>query len=1029
MAVRCGVTDVSRAYCGSSRQDILTCGDKPALGTIPRIPGIPGTPGTPGTPGSPAVYRTETVGSATVSTLSTSGSSISSACTPYLVGTATDGLVWCEGRNWFYRYTVSGSTVTLTQLTVRGPTPSGALESTIAGSSTSGGIFALGRFYSYSRSGNTLTITQHTNTSLSNPPTLHRLDRPVSFWNDSLKFLYVYGLRNSDYKNYLYTLVVGSTPGYSSFTVTEVGHTGSIRAAGFGMVGSPDGGFVFGDSYSVVRWTSNNRRGSAISGVFRRDRFGYASEGANHNGGTVLVYGGYAGTVLQNSFALLTLTSTAATVTTLTSAGTTIGGLYSPLMVGSSSSAILYGGRNSSGTYNTTWYKITRSSSTRRVLVRAAIPPTPGTPGTPGTPAVPAKPSTAFTAPVRLNVTTGKQSTTISEQITIRSSIRGAGDATSGFIFGGWDGSAANDSHSYSVSGSTVTARLLTSTGTPTGRYDYALTGSATSGLMFGGTTSSVVSDFYSYAVSGSAVTWTRLTHTSISGRSGAQMVGTLASGLIFFGRNSSGSDQSSVLRYTRQSNGSYTITQLSSAGNVYSSTRRRTQFGIAGTASSGVIFGGRRPSGLSSGFFRYTVSGSTITFYAMTLAGTRPAARRQMGMVGNATSGIIFGGRSNSRARYNDAYYYYVSGNNVTMTRLTVTGTIAARGSFAMMGSATSGVVFGGSASPAPPNNFVRYAATSTTIGWTTLAYPVAQPGISAGAIKGDGTSGIRFGGISGTTLQNNFERYTIASGGAATLTALMKTGDAIDARKDFGMVGSKTAGLIFGGEGAGGTYHSDFYRYTVASDTVTLKVLTKAGVTIPALAGLGMVGNATTGLIVMGRTAATTIASKVYRYVVASNTVTISELTLPATGITPRYLFGIAGDVVEGIIYGGASGATASLSDFYRYTVAGSNITYTTLTHVGTLPAARQAPEFAGNAISGLLFGGVNRTGSTTTYLNDCYRWEVAHNNIRFYTQIITVPIAARSSAMITMTPTAGVIYGGQGSAEYNDLYTFVG
>ena len=308
--------------------------------------------------------------------------------------------------------------------------------------------------------------------------------------------------------------------------------------------------------------------------------------------------------------------------------------------------------------------------------------------------------------------------------IPTRSSSAGAGDGTSGIIVGGWVGANNNDAYSYSIANNLVTSHLLTPTNAPAARYDHAMVGDATSGLLFGGTTTTAVGDLYTYSVSGGNITWTRQSATD-AGRSGARIVGTPSSGLIFFGVNSSGSYQGSVRRYTR-SGSTYSFSSVLNYGNVYGYQRRRSQFGIAGTTASGIIFGGRIPSssGVSNSIYRYAATGNNLTWSRLTLSGTRPPARRQPGMVGTATSGIIFGGRSSSSARYGDAYSYSVSGNTITITPLTVVGTISARSSFVMLGSGTGGIVFSGSPSGTTGNLFQRYARSGSTITWTALQY-----------------------------------------------------------------------------------------------------------------------------------------------------------------------------------------------------------------------------------------------------------------------------------------------------------------
>ena len=85
------------------------------------------------------------------------------------------------------------------------------------------------------------------------------------------------------------------------------------------------------------------------------------------------------------------------------------------------------------------------------------------------------------------------------------------------------------------------------------------------------------------------------------------------------------------------------------------------------------------------------------------------------MGMTGSTTRGVIFGGLTGSNTRTNDFYSYSVSGGTVTVTALTRSGSsISARNSMGMAGSATSGVIFGGSTgSNTRSSDFYTYTAS----------------------------------------------------------------------------------------------------------------------------------------------------------------------------------------------------------------------------------------------------------------------------------------------------------------------------
>ena len=109
-------------------------------------------------------------------------------------------------------------------------------------------------------------------------------------------------------------------------------------------------------------------------------------------------------------------------------------------------------------------------------------------------------------------------------------------------------------------------------------------------------------------------------------------------------------------------------LTALTSAG---ASISARAYMGMVGTATSGIIFGGRSATYLND-FYSYSASGGTVTLTALTRAGASISTRFRMGMVGTATSGIIFGGYDGT-TRLNDFYSYSASGGTVTLTAPTL--------------------------------------------------------------------------------------------------------------------------------------------------------------------------------------------------------------------------------------------------------------------------------------------------------------------------------------------------------------------
>ena len=305
----------------------------------------------------------------------------------------------------------------------------------------------------------------------------------------------------------------------------------------------------------------------------------------------------------------------------------------------------------------------------------------------------------------------------------------------------------------------------------------------------------------------------------------------------------------------TRSVSGSDTVTNLTTSG---SSITDRSSSGILGDATSGIIFGGY--SGFDAQFFtiyrddfyNYNVSGNIITLTSLTKSGTI-RGRSGFGMVGDKTSGIIFGGSGNSQ-NYNDFKKYEVSGNTVTITDLTVSGSISARAQFGMVGDATSGIIFQGLEPFGIPNDFKKYEVSGNTVTITDLTVSGSILARYAFGIVGDATSGIIFGGVHSdyVTRSNKFKKYEV-SGNTVTITDLTVSGS-ISARSHFGMVGNKTSGIIFGGyDGNTDTLLNDFKKYEVSGNTVTITDIDFTG-NITGRANPTMIGNATSGIIFGG-------------------------------------------------------------------------------------------------------------------------------------------------------------------------------
>jgi len=292
---------------------------------------------------------------------------------------------------------------------------------------------------------------------------------------------------------------------------------------------------------------------------------------------------------------------------------------------------------------------------------------------------------------------------------------------------------------------------------------------------------------------------------------------------------------------------GTITLTAVSTSGTIVT----RDLAGMVGDASGGYIFGGHSGSNALRDFKGYVVTSGVAAVADTTTTGATISARFGMGMTGSKTAFIIYGGRDTSR--FNDFHHCAVS-TNITVTALTLTGTITARSNHGMVGSAILGLIFGGSTGTGTRSNeFHRYSANVANRTVTTTALTVTGS-ISARELMGmvgDATAGLIVGGYDGTNRLSDFHRYT-ATATAVTLTSLKVVGG-FTARSEMSIVGTATAGVIFGGND-GTTNLDDFYSYTVdtATDTVTLTQLVKTG-TITARRAANMVGT-TTSVLVFG-------------------------------------------------------------------------------------------------------------------------------------------------------------------------------
>ncbi len=320
--------------------------------------------------------------------------------------------------------------------------------------------------------------------------------------------------------------------------------------------------------------------------------------------------------------------------------------------------------------------------------------------------------------------------------------------------------------------------------------------------------------------------------------------------------------------------------------------TLNRADMGMVGDGNSGLIFGGLggvRTERLG-GFVRYVVASDSVTLTVVPTTGSDITVRRGMGMVGTDTAGLIYGGDGTDTNNFFQ-YVYRSATSDIALLKLPHTGAITDRNDMGMVGSRTQGMIFGGYANGVPSNDFWFYTVSQGSVTVGNLDIVGTIPNLYDMGMIGDHESGIIFGGNTGTTESDRFFSYSVA-GPNVTVTELTKSGG-IPPRSGLGMVGTKTAGIIFGGV-AGQTRLNDYWSYLISGDNVTLTQLTNIGDVLSARTDMGMVGSATTGFVFGGFP----LNNDFFRY---STTTVSGGGTGGITGV-------VAGKGLEG---GGTSGA----------------------------------------------------------------------------------------------------------------------
>ena len=340
-------------------------------------------------------------------------------------------------------------------------------------------------------------------------------------------------------------------------------------------------------------------------------------------------------------------------------------------------------------------------------------------------------------------------------------------------------------------------------------------------------------------------------------------------------------------------------------------------------------------------------------------------------------------------------------------VTLLTKSGSISGRYAMGMIGDATSGLIFGGRSGNSLYSDFVRYEVSGTTITLTTLAATVrpwsqgiewlsSLMGRSHLVMVGSPTSGVIVGGREMLTgheqnTQGVYE-YTVSGGNVAVQ---ITRGLASGAPAVWGGVGGF---LTYGGLAYDDTGHHSLpwhfrlytthmldppnpggatYTYHPPVDSEGSEIPVKHNSVVQndsSRASMSYVGNSNAGLIFGGMPP----TNRAMSFVRSGQSVSASILPRSGVNITPRWGAGMVGDVSAGTIFGGDSinSGGGDLSDFNCYVTSATGIAYTTLSKTGATIDARREMGMVGRIDKFLIFGGIH---STRGAFNDFYLVEV--------------------------------------------------
>ena len=313
----------------------------------------------------------------------------------------------------------------------------------------------------------------------------------------------------------------------------------------------------------------------------------------------------------------------------------------------------------------------------------------------------------------------------------------------------------------------------------------------------------------YGSAPDPSQITFTaltvRTTPSFFTGVGGYEMVnGTTANGVIIW-------DGGDERRWYTVSGNTITFTRFTTDNLSFTDgvdNYRGFPSGVAVAADLGGFF-------QSNKFYTYTISSSTGTETQHFSLNLNPP-RAGIAMSGDGRTGLLYGGATGAvgtAAYQNDFYRYSVSGNVLTVSRISASGSsITGRSSALMVGSATSGLILGGYRQ-GYLDSYYRYSANSSAITLTQLTRAGSNPsGNILLLVGGNTTSGV-------VNSSESFFYYKVV-GNTITFNTLTKRGSALGSLGaafpgGVGFVGSASSGLYFRNNN---TRTPPIFRYTVS-------------------------------------------------------------------------------------------------------------------------------------------------------------------------------------------------------------------